>query len=282
MRNIFLFIRRYAIFILFLILQITALSMLFSYNRFHSTLYGMFSSEVSGRLNDKVDNIYSYFSLREENEKLRSQNAQLLSQLPSGQLFADTAKRLVRDTVKIDSTNAYRQFEFMEATVISNSVFLQQNYMMLHRGSNQGVQANMAVVGPEGVIGTVIGVSSNMSTVMSLLHRQTKLIAVLKKGSGLGEITWDGKDPQTLILNKIPKTIVVKVGDTVVTSQYSDRFPPGMNIGFVSAITNDQETNTYILKVRPAIDFSNVHHAFVVKNKLQGEMEELKSKLNKE
>ena len=256
--------------------------MLFSYNRFHSTLYGMFSSEVSGRLNDKVDNIYSYFSLREENEKLRSQNAQLLSQLPSGQLFADTAKRLVRDTVKIDSTNAYRQFEFMDATVISNSVFLQQNYMMLHRGSNQGVQANMAVVGPEGVIGTVIGVSSNMSTVMSLLHRQTKLIAVLKKGSGLGEITWDGKDPQTLILNKIPKTIVVKVGDTVVTSQYSDRFPPGMNIGFVSAITNDQETNTYILKVRPAIDFSNVHHAFVVKNKLQGEMEELKSKLNKE
>ncbi len=282
MRNIFLFIRRYAIFILFLIMQTTALSMLFSYNRFHSTLYGMFSSEVSGRLNDRVDNVYSYFSLREENEKLRAQNAQLLSQLPSGQLFADTTKRLVRDTVKIDSTNSYRQFEFMDAHVISNSVFLQQNYMMLHRGSNQGVQANMAVVGPEGVIGTVIGVSSNMSTVMSLLHRQTKLIAVLKKGSGLGEIVWDGKDPQTLILNKIPKTVVVKVGDTVVTSPYSDRFPPGMNIGFVSAVTNDQETNTYILKVRTAIDFSNVHHAFVVKNKLQNEMDELKSKLNKE
>lgn len=282
MRNIFLFIRRYAIFILFLIMQITALSMLFSYNRFHSSLYGMFSSEVSGRVNDRVDNVYSYFSLKEENEKLRAQNAQLLSQLPTGQLYADTTNRLVKDTLRIDSVHSYRQYEYMDAHVISNSVFLQQNYMMLHRGADQGVQANMAVVGPEGVIGTVVGVSKNMSTVMSLLHRQSKLIAVLKKGSGLGEIVWDGKDPQTLILNKIPKTIVVKVGDTVVTSPYSDRFPPGMTIGFVSSVTNDQETNTYILKVRPATDFSNVRHAFVVKNKLQGEMDELKSKLNKE
>lgn len=282
MRNIFLFIRRYAIFILFLILQITALTMFFSYNRFHSTLYGMFASEVSGRLNDRVDNVYAYFSLKEQNNALRIQNAQLLSQLRTGQLNADTTQRLVKDTIRIDSSTAYRQYEYLDARVISNSVFLQQNYMMLHRGADQGVQSNMAVVGPEGVIGTVIGVSKNMSTVMSLLHRQSKLIAVLKKGSGLGEIVWDGKDPQTLLLNKIPKTIVVKVGDTVVTSPYSDRFPPGMNIGFVSAVTNDQETNTYILKVRPAIDFSNIRHAYVVKNKLQGEMDELKSKLNKE
>jgi len=53
----------------------------------------------------------------------------------------------------------------------------------------------MAVVGTDGIIGTVVGVSKNMSLVMSLLHKQSKVIAILKKGSGLGEITWDGKDP---------------------------------------------------------------------------------------
>jgi rod shape-determining protein MreC len=121
-----------------------------------------------------------------------------------------------------------------------------------------------------------------MSIVMSLLHRQSKVIAVLKKGSGLGEVSWDGKDPRYLVLSKIPKTIVVKKGDTVVSSPYSDKFPPGLPIGYVEKIDQDQETNTYKLKIRTAVDFYTVQHAFIVKNLLQEEMDQLKSTVIKE
>jgi rod shape-determining protein MreC len=189
---------------------------------------------------------------------------------------------MVTDTFRLDSIKQYRQYQYLSAKVISNSVFLQQNYMVLHRGSNQGLEANMAVVGIDGVMGTIVHVSENMSLVMSLLNRQSKVIATLKKGSGLGEISWDGKDPRYLVLTKIPKTVVVKKGDTVVTSPYSDKFPPGLPIGIVQEVEQDQETNTYILLVKTAVNFYNVQHAYAVKNRLEEEMDELKKKMNKE
>ena len=282
MRNVFLFLKRYSVLIFFLLLQGLALYMLFTYNKFHNTIYTIFSSELSGKVFDRVNNVEEYLSLKKENQSLRLQNAALLSRLPSGLIVADSTFSFVIDTVRNDSISVVRQFEYMSAKVLSNSVFLQQNYIMLHRGSDQGVLSNMAVVGPDGIIGTVVGTSKNMSIVMSLLHRQSKLIAVMKKGSGLGEVSWDGKDPAILSLNKIPKTVNVKKGDTVITSPYSDRFPPGVPIGYVEEVDQDQETNTYVLKVRTSTDFYSIQHAYVVKNILEEEMQELKQKLIKE
>jgi len=83
-------------------------------------------------------------------------------------------------------------------------------------------------------------------------------------------------------LRKIPKTVVVKKGDEVVSSPYSDKFPPGSRIGWVDNVQQDLETNTYILKVRTAVDFSNVQHAYVVKNALREEMNEVQLKQIKE
>ena len=282
MRNVFLFLKRYSVLIIFLVLQGLALSMLFSYNRFHQTTYGMFSNEVAGKLNKRVNKVESFFTLGEQNQALRKQNAALLSYLPSGSVSPDTSFLVVSDTVTVDSLKSYRQYQYFDAKIISNSVFLQQNYIVLHRGAVQGIVPNMAVVGTDGLIGTVISVSENMSIVMSLLHRQSKVIAVLKKGSGLGEVTWDGKDPRFLVLSKVPKTIVVKKGDTVVSSPYSDKFPPGIPIGYVEKIDQDQETNTYKLKIRTAVDFYAVQHAYIVKNLLQEEIDQLKRTVIKE
>ena len=282
MRNVFLFLRRYSVFIIFLVMQIVALVMLFTDNRFHNTVFGMVSNEVSGNINNRVNRVEEFLSLSEQNKKLREQNAVLLSMMPSGILIPDSAFKLVTDTVKLDSLKEYRQYQYLSAKIISNSVFLQQNYIMLHRGSAQGVSPNMAVIGMDGIIGTVVHVSENMSIVMSLLNRQSKVIATLKKGSGLGEVSWDGKNPQYLVLTKIPKTVVVKKGDTVVSSPYSDKFPPGLPIGTVYKVEQDQETNTYILLVKTAVDFYNVQHAYAVKNLLQEEMNELKRKTIKE
>ena len=74
----------------------------------------------------------------------------------------------------------------------------------------------------------------------------------------------------------------MKIGDEVVSSPYSDKFPPGSRIGWVADVKQDSETNTFILKVRTAVDFSNVQHAFIVKNQLSEEMEEVKNKQIKE
>lgn len=282
MRNVFLFIRRYFNLIFFLTLQVVSLMMLFRYNKFHESVFSSFSNEFSGRINSRYNNVETYFTLKKENERLQMQNAELLNKLKQDFAWPDSAYTLISDTVKIDSLEQYRKFLYLPAKVISNSVNAQQNYLMLHRGSAQGVTPNMAVVGPDGVVGTTVNVSRNMSVVMSMLHRQSKIVAVLKKGSGFGEVTWDGKDPRFVTLAKVAKTVPVNKGDTVVTSQYSDKYPPGHVIGVVETVADDQVTSTYVLKVRTATNFYSIQHAFVVKNLQKAEMEELEKAIKKD
>jgi rod shape-determining protein MreC len=282
MRNVFLFIRRYFNLIFFLTLQVASLMMLFRFNKFHEAVFSSFSNEFSGRVNMRFNNVETYFTLKKENDQLREQNAALLNQLKSDYAWPDSGYSIVADTFKIDSLEQYRKYLYLPAKVISNSVHSQQNYLMLHRGSNQGAATNMAVVGPDGVIGTIINVSGNMSVVMSMLHRQSKIVAVLKKGSGYGEVTWDGNDPRFVTLSKVAKTVPVNKGDTVVTSQYSDKYPPGHLIGVVETVADDQVTSTYNLKVRTATNFYSVQHAFIVKNLQKAEMEELEKAIKKD
>ena len=195
MRNIFLFIARFSNLFFFLLLQAAALTMLFRYNKFHEAAYMNVANEATGRVFLRYNSVETYFSLKKENEKLREQNAQLLNLLKNDFSAPDSSRQLITDTIRIDSIEQYRKFLFLPAKVIGNSVDEQNNYLTLHRGYNQGVNVNMAVVGPEGIIGKVINVSPNMSVVMSLLHRKNSVVALLKKGSGFGEVIWDGKDP---------------------------------------------------------------------------------------
>ena len=282
MRNIFLFIARFSNLFFFLLLQAAALTMLFRYNKFHEAAYMNVANEATGKVFLRYNSVETYFSLKKENEKLREQNAQLLNLLKNDFSAPDSSLQLITDTIRIDSIEQYRKFLFLPAKVIGNTVDEQNNYLTLHRGYNQGVNVNMAVVGPEGIIGKVINVSPNMSVVMSLLHRKNSVVALLKKGSGFGEVIWDGKDPRFVTLTKIPRTIKISKGDTVVTSPYSDIFPAGQTVGYVEEVAEEKSTSVYSLKVRTATNFYSIQHAYIVKNLQKSEMDSLLVKVKKD
>jgi len=282
MRNIFLFIARYSNLLFFLLLQVVSLSMLFRYNKFHQAAYMNVANEFTGRVFTRYNNIETYFSLRQENEKLRQQNADLLNQMNTNFSAPDSTVQMVTDTLRLQDMEQYRKYVFLPAKVISNSVSEQNNYITLHRGSGQGVGVNMAVMGPAGIIGKVVDVSPNMSVVMSLLHRKNSVVALLRKGSGYGEVIWDGRDPRFVNLVNIPRTVKVAKGDTVVTSPYSDIFPPGHVVGYVEAVSEERSTSMYNIRVRTATDFFSVQHAFVVKNLQKAEMDSLTKRIKRD
>jgi len=282
MRNIFLFIARFSNLLFFLLLQVIALSMLFSYNKFHQAAYMNVANEVTGGVFLRYNNIETYFGLRQENERLRLQNAELMNKLKDNFSVPDSNTQLITDTLNLQGQEEYRKFLFLPAKVIGNTVNEQNNYLTLHRGSKQGVGINMAVVGPQGVIGKVVDVSANMSVVMSLLHRKNSVVALLKKGSGYGEVIWDGKDPHYVTLINIPRTVKAAKGDTVVTSPYSDIFPPGQVVGYVEDVKEEKSTSMYNIKVKTATDFFSVQHAYVVRNLQKAEMDSLNKRIKRD
>ena len=194
-------------------------------------------------------------------------NDSLLNLLPQNFMKVDTSKFFVKDSIPYDTLGNFRRYYFRSATVVYNTVNAQKNYIQINRGANNGIKDNMAVLSSDGAaVGLVVNVSANFSQVMSLLHVQQKINASLKKNGEFGTIEWDGKDPRLLTLKGIPKSIDVNPGDTVLTSIYSFNFPPGYNIGTISAVLIDKSTNFYVLKVKPGAGFYNLQQVFVVEN----------------
>jgi rod shape-determining protein MreC len=106
----------------------------------------------------------------------------------------------------------------------------------------------------------------NISRIMSLLHRKSKVSAMLKKDGVAGSLEWDGADPSYLLLTDIPKSSVIKPGDTVLTSTYSANFPSRLPIGTVSKISSDAESNFYTLRIKTAVNFFSIQYVYLIDN----------------
>ena len=281
MRNVFLFIRRHFNFLFFLVLQIIALSFLFRYNKFHEAAFLNVSTEITGRINEKYNGIEYYFQLKKTNESLVRENLILRQQLKENFEAPDSIRRLILDTIKVDSGRSLIKYRILEAKVVNNSVGSQTNYLTIHRGFAQGVRPNMGVTGPQGIVGSVVNVSENFATVMSMLHRQFKVVAKLKNSSETGTIDWDGQNPLFVTMRNIPKSAKVNKGDTVLTTQTSSLFPANLMVGTVYEIVPDNTTNFYILKIKTATNFSNIEYVYVVDNLQYDEQKRLEDSTRK-
>ncbi|HEX5025380.1 MAG TPA: rod shape-determining protein MreC [Agriterribacter sp.] len=281
MRNVFIFIRRYFNFLFFIIMQAVALYMLFQFNKFHEGAFMGVASEVTGKISKQYNTVEYYFQLKKTNELLVQENQKLRNLLKTDFLRADTTSSIVVDSIKVDSLEQFRKYLYFPAKVINNSVTSQINYLTINRGRAQGIVKDMAVVSSAGVVGTVINVSRNMATVMSLLHRQTRISASLLKTGETGTVEWDGQNPQLVTFKNIPKTVQVQKGDTVVTSPYST-FPPGQQIGIVAEIEREESSNFYTLKLRPSTNFFNVQFVYAVQNLQKEEQDAIEKGTNKQ
>ena len=256
MRNIFLFIRRYFTFITFLILQGVSLWFLFNYNRFHRAKFLGIANEITGQINSQYNKLEDYFNLKEENRRVHKLNDSLLNLLSRNFMQRDSGIQMIKDPIPYDTAGHYRRYFLRTATVVYNTINAQKNYIQINRGANQGIKDKMAVISSDGcIVGVVESVSPNFSQIMSLLHVQSTVSIALKKSGEFGTVEWDGKDPRYLILKKIPKTVEVTKGDSVLTSSVSFNFPPGYLVGTIAEIKLDNTSGMYLLKVKTAANF---------------------------
>jgi len=265
-RNVFLFIRKYSNFLFFLLLQIISLSFLFRYNKYHEAAFMNVAGEVTGRINQRFSKVDAYFHLRQINEQLAGENARLNLMLKENFEKPDISGKAVLDTLQTDSLREIRKFTWLGAKVVGSTVNTQVNFITIHRGSQQDVHPNMGVMSPTGILGTVVNVSDNYSSVMTLLHRQYKVVVKLKNGGERGTVEWDGVSPMFVTLKDIPKSAKVKLGDSVMTSPTSSLFPGNLMVGTIAEVVDDKSSNFYTLKLKPSTNFFNVEYVYVIAN----------------
>lgn len=280
MRNIIIFIRIYFTFIFFLFLMGLSLYLLFAYNKYHNAVYSEVANEMTGSISTQYNKVSYYFYLKRTNDSLVKANEKLYNQLREDYSIPDTVNNIAIDTIRNDSLETYRKYLYMQAKVVRNSVSQPNNYIVIHRGKNQGVDKDMGVIGQNsGVIGTVVEVSNNFSVIMSLLHSQSNISGRLKRGGETGTLIWDGQDRNILLLKDISKSAKINQGDTVITSGFSEKFPQGLILGYVKDIINDKSSSTYTVRVQSAVNFETLQFAYIIQNLQKNEPAELLKKV---
>lgn len=279
MRNIFLFIRRYSNLLFFLLLQGFCIYLIVHYNSYHNAVFSSTSNQLTGKVNEQYNKVEDYFHLKRTNDSLVKANEKLLNLLKKDFLVPDTITNVKFDTVLVDSVKQYRRYNYMEATVVSNSVSTQSNYIVLGRGEAQQLKKGMGVVDiNNAVVGIITDVSSDYAVVMSLLHKDSHIDGKLLKGGETGTLSWDGAEPNIITINRISKSAKVAKGDTIITSGNSTTFPKGMLIGYVTEVVPEKSSNNFLIRFKTAADFYSLQYVYVIDNRQQEAINQLLDK----
>jgi rod shape-determining protein MreC len=267
MQQIINFLFKNSIFLLFLLLLGISLTFTIQSHSYHRSRAVSSANAVSGYVYEQVNNVKSYFNLREQNQALAYENARLQSLLYNTQ---DTANR---PDIKIDP--AFVDYKVIQSKVIKNQYNRQENYLTINTGSKDGVMKDMGVLSSLGVVGYIEQTSPGYATVISVLNKKFRLGAKIKKNNHFGTLTWNGKNTGYAQLTDVPRLATVAIGDTIVTGAESTIFPENIPIGTIHKVYQDKVTNYFTLDVKLFNDMTSLNYVYIVENKHKEEIIQL-------
>jgi len=269
MQQIIDFIIRKKDVVVYFILLLFSLSLIFNSNYFHRSKVIILLNNISNFSSENFDYIIEYFELKDINLDLTKENLFLKNQLEKVKQYSNL------DSLK--NTN----FTFRNAKVISNNLSSFKNHLIINKGVRHGLKNEMGVINSTGIVGIINRTSKNYSSVMSVLNIDTKINAKVKRTSHFGTLEWNGRRTSYLVLNDIPETANIKVGDSIITGGMSLIFPEGINIGVVSEILNQNKISDTVVRFKGNIneanylDFEFKENYLTVKVKLHTDMNNL-------
>lgn len=203
MRNLFLFLLRYRAWIVFIIYVVISCALLFNNNPYQRHVYMTSASRVSATVYDAAHSVTGYFHLRSINDDLQRRNAQLESEVIALRSKVD-ALELEASADSLVVVEPLKQYDFILAPVINNSITHPYNYITIAKGEADGVKPEMGVVDQNGVVGVVNVTGNRYSRIISLLNPDFRLSCKLKGSDVFGSLVWDGKSPREALLEELP------------------------------------------------------------------------------
>ena len=219
-----------------------------------------FGSWLSGL----TDNFEDAVSLRKENEELQAMVDTLTEE--NTQLVQDKEELTrLRELLSLDEQ--YDDYEKVGARVIAKESGNWFQLFTIDKGSSDGIQKDCNVISGGGLVGIVTEVGPNWATVRSIIDDNSNVSAMVSTTSDQCIIAGDLRliDEGSLNLVKLTDSDnKVHVGDKVVTSYISEKFLPGILIGYISELNNDSNNLTKSGYITPVVDFRHLQEVLVI------------------
>ena len=140
----------------------------------------------------------------------------------------------------------------------------------------------MGVISSRGIVGIVKDVSDNFSSVISVLHKDSKISAKIKKYGDVGSVLWNGYNYRRASLIDIPTHVPITRGDTIITSGFSSVFPEGIVIGKIIDHRIESGNTFYTITIEFSEDFNKLSYVYIIKNFFKNEQNDLEKKTQNE
>ena len=219
-------------------------------------------------VNEKVKGSFDFFinfsNVKKENEELTAKNAELENKLIEYERMKDEKTRL-REMFDYSQTNA--NYDYLGCNIIGYSGGNISNGYIIDKGTKDGVEKDMVVITPAGLVGKVTKASSSFAIVQTILNENIAVAAMVEstdETTGILQGITDSKNKNLTELSNIPIESAIKEGDKILTSGLGEMYPKEIRIGEVISVEVD---NVGIMKravVKPYVDFNKLEELFVV------------------
>ena len=203
-------------------------------------------------------------SLREENAALQEKVDTLTAE--NSQLVLEK-EELSRLRQLLELSEQYNDYEKVGARVISKDSGNWFNRFTIDKGYNDGIKTDANVIAGGGLVGIVTEVGPNWATVRSIIDDNSNVSAMMATTSDTCIIAGNLQliDEGTLSLVKLTdENNKVHVGDKVVTSNISEKYLPGILIGYICELNNDANNLTKSGQITPVVDFRHLQEVLVI------------------
>ncbi len=199
--------------------------------------------------------------LRLRNAELEADNARLQAQVI--ELQQQIAEYQVLSTL-LDYVRANPQNEYVTASVIGRDTSPFMRYVIINRGSDNGLVRGMPVITQQGLVGRIAAVSPGAARVQLITDPSSSINIRLQQSEAdavlMGSLTGE------LMLDLIPQSDSVQVGDLVLTSGLGGEYPENLLIGQVSGVRQVEAALFQTASVQPVVDFTQLRIVLVITN----------------
>ena len=215
-------------------------------------------------ISEKGDYLFNTTDLRSENAELKKKVEELTAENTSLLQNQDEFERL-KDILELKEE--YEDYPTVAARIIAKDSGNWFNVFTINKGSNDGIKVDMNVIASGGLVGIVTSVGPNWATVRAIIDDYSNVSSEITSTSdnciiaGNLKLIDEGKISLVKLTDADDK---VTVGDKVVTSEISNRFLPGILIGYVSEIETDSNNLTKSGSITPVVDFRHLHEVLVI------------------
>jgi rod shape-determining protein MreC len=229
------------------------------------------ANRVARPFRDAAGWTHGLIDARSQNKKLRRQKQQLEQELLQDEQALQENVQL-REITNFKGAPALDKFNRVNTEVLANPQSSIDQDVTIAAGRSSGVAAGDVVISPAGaLVGIVDKALGSVSRVVLLTDEQSSVTATdLTSPTAVGEIHRGGGSSDVLILDRVPKSKYVGVGDKVITAgtlgtgALPSMFPRGILVGTVTS-ESDTDVNAFkTIQVQPAVDFGSLQTVIVL------------------